>query len=43
MVAVALIPPLVVFCLLLGGAFMLLIISMICINIAGVVTFLAKG
>jgi len=51
MVAVALIPPLVVFGLLLGGgyaaqslgALLLLIINMICVNIAGVVTFLAKG
>jgi len=51
MVAVALIPPLVVFGLLLGGgfvaeslgAFLLLVINMICINIAGVMTFLIKG
>ena len=51
MVAVALIPPLVVFGLLLGGgflaestgAFFLLVINMISINIAGVVTFLSKG
>lgn len=51
MVAVALIPPLAVFGLLLGGgyvnasfnAFFLLIINMICINLAGVVTFLLKG
>jgi uncharacterized hydrophobic protein (TIGR00341 family) len=51
MVAVALIPPLVVFGLLLGGgyaaqslgAFLLLVINMICVNIAGVVTFLLKG
>lgn len=51
MVAVALIPPLVVFGLLLGGgyavqslgAFLLLIVNMICVNIAGVVTFLLKG
>ncbi|MDX1776122.1 MAG: TIGR00341 family protein [Desulfobulbales bacterium] len=51
MVAVALIPPLVVFGLLLGGgyadvsfnALLLLIINMICINLAGVVTLLIKG
>ena len=51
MVAVALIPPLVVFGLLLGGgfvgpslgAFLLLVINMICVNIAGVITFLIKG
>ncbi len=51
MVAVALIPPLVTFGLLVGGrfpaqstgAFMLLVINMICLNIAGVVTFLFKG
>jgi len=51
MVAVALIPPLVVFGLLLGGgyaaqsvgAFLLLVINMICVNIAGVITFLVKG
>jgi len=51
MVAVALIPPLVVFGLLLGGgfvtqslgAFLLLVINMICVNIAGVLTFLVKG
>lgn len=51
MVAVALIPPLVVFGLLLGGGFaaesfgalLLLVINMICVNIAGVVTFLLKG
>ena len=51
MVAVALIPPLVVFGLLLGGGFaveslgalLLLVINMICVNIAGVMTFLAKG
>ena len=51
MVAVALIPPLVVFGLLLGGgfaaqswgAFLLLVINMICVNIAGVITFLSKG
>jgi len=50
-VAVALIPPLVVFGLLLGsgfitqslGAFLLLVINMICVNIAGVFTFLVKG
>ncbi len=49
--AVALIPPLAVFGLLLGGgyasasfnAFLLLVINMICINLAGVVTFLLKG
>jgi len=51
MVAVALIPPLVVFGLLLGGGFaaeslgalLLLVINMICVNIAGVMTFLIKG
>ena len=51
MVAVALIPPLVVFGLLLGGgyvaesfgALLLLLINMICVNIAGVFTFLLKG
>ena len=51
MVAVALIPPLVVFGLLLGGGYAaesfgaleLLVINMICVNIAGVVTFLIKG
>ena len=51
MVAVALIPPLVVFGLLFGGGFtvqslgalLLLVINMICVNIAGVVTFLIKG
>jgi len=51
MMAVALIPPLAVFGLLLGGgyasasfnAFLLLVINMICINLAGVVTFLLKG
>jgi len=51
MVAVALIPPLVVFGLLLGGGFVaasfgaleLLVINMICVNIAGVITFLVKG
>ena len=51
MVAVALIPPLAVFGLLLGGgyatasfnAFLLLVINIICINLAGVVTFLLKG
>lgn len=51
MVAVALIPPLVVSGLLLGGgfvvqsfgAFLLLVMNMICINIAGVITFLFKG
>lgn len=51
MVAVALIPPLVVSGLLLGSgyfsrafdAFLLLVINMICINIAGVITFLLQG
>ncbi len=51
MVAVALIPPLVVFGLLLGAgyvhksidAFILLTVNLICINIAGVVTFLVQG
>ena len=51
MVSVALIPPLVVFGLLLGAgnfllsmkALELVAINMICINIAGVVTFLLQG
>jgi len=51
MVSVALIPPLVVFGLLLGSgnfllamkALELVAINMICINIAGVVTFLLQG
>ena len=51
MVSVALIPPLVVFGLLLGSgnsllaikALELVAINMICINIAGVVTFLVQG
>lgn len=51
MVAVALVPPLVTSGLLLGGghpvmagdAFLLLVINTICINIAGIVTFLAQG
>lgn len=51
MVSVALIPPLVVFGLLLGSgnlllslqAFELVAINMICINIAGVITFLVQG
>lgn len=51
MVAVALMPPLVTFGLLIGagelrlgwGAFMLLISNIICVNLAGVVTFIAQG
>ncbi|KPL03075.1 MAG: hypothetical protein AMJ90_04115 [candidate division Zixibacteria bacterium SM23_73_2] len=51
MVAVALLPPLVTFGLLLGsghfqmalGAMLLLLINLICINLAGVTTFLAQG
>jgi uncharacterized hydrophobic protein (TIGR00341 family) len=51
MVAVALLPPLVVFGLLAGaahiseaiGALMLFLANLICINLAGVVTFLAQG
>lgn len=51
MVAVALLPPLVNFGLLLGagyldpagGAFLLFLVNLICINLAGVVTFLLQG
>ncbi len=51
MIAVALMPPLVVFGLLLGagestlalGAFLLFVSNVICINLAGVVTFLFQG
>lgn len=51
MVAVALVPPLVTSGLLLGAghfakaadAFLLLVINTICINIAGIITFLAQG
>jgi uncharacterized hydrophobic protein (TIGR00341 family) len=51
MVAVALLPPLVAFGLLLGsghqllalGALLLFLVNIICINLAGVVTFLAQG
>jgi uncharacterized hydrophobic protein (TIGR00341 family) len=51
MVAVALLPPLVTFGLLTGagffteatGALMLFVTNLICINLAGVVTFLAQG
>ena len=51
MVAVALLPPLVTFGLLLGsgnlnmalGAMLLLLVNLICINLAGVITFLAQG
>ncbi len=51
MVAVALLPPLVTFGLLLGsghgvmalGALLLLLTNLICVNLAGVTTFLAQG
>ena len=51
MVAVALLPPLANLGLLLGsgyyplafGAFVLLVVNVICINLAGVVTFLTQG
>lgn len=51
MVAVALVPPLVASGLLLGGghfplaadAFLLLVINTICLNIAGIATFLVQG
>jgi uncharacterized hydrophobic protein (TIGR00341 family) len=51
MVAVALLPPLVVFGLLMGsghelpalGALLLFLINIICINLTGVITFLAQG
>lgn len=51
MVAVALLPPLVTFGLLIGsghgsvamGAILLFVTNLICVNLAGVVTFLAQG
>jgi len=51
MVAVALLPPLVILGMLMGagqwdmalGAMLLLLTNLICINLAGVVTFLARG
>lgn len=51
MVAVALMPPLVTFGLLMGsgiwaaafGAFLLLVTNLICVNLAGVTTFLVQG
>jgi uncharacterized hydrophobic protein (TIGR00341 family) len=51
MVAVALMPPLIVFGMLLGagdflpagGALLLLVANIVCINLAGVATFLAQG
>jgi uncharacterized hydrophobic protein (TIGR00341 family) len=51
MVAVSLLPPLVTFGLLLGSgqsdlavkAFFLFMMNLICINLAGVITFLAQG
>jgi uncharacterized membrane protein len=51
MVAVALLPPLVTFRLLLGGghpelatgAFSLFLMNLICVNLAGVTTFLVQG
>lgn len=51
MVAVALVPPLVASGMLLGegyvawagGAFLLTVANVICINLAGVATFLAQG
>ncbi len=51
MVAVALLPPLVAFGLLVGsgnyeeasGAFLLLSTNLICVNLAGVITFIAQG
>ena len=51
MVAVALMPPLIAFGLLLGsgnpaealGALLLLIANLICVNLAGVTTFLVQG
>ncbi len=51
MVAVALLPPLVTFGMLMGagewklalGAMLLLLVNLICINLAGVVTFLLRG
>ena len=51
MVAVALLPPLVTFGMLMGagecrlalGAMLLLLVNLICINLAGVLTFLLQG
>ncbi len=51
MVAVALLPPLVVFGMLLGsgfaakavGALLLLLTNLICVNLSGVITFLVQG
>ena len=51
MVAVALLPPLVTFGLLLGsgqpalatGAMSLFLVNLICVNLAGVTTFLVQG
>jgi uncharacterized membrane protein len=51
MVAVALMPPLVTFGLLMGagefrlaaGALLLLSANLICVNLAGIVTFMAQG
>ncbi len=51
MVAVALLPPLVTFGILLGAAqfelalnaFLLLLVNLICVNLAGVLTFLLQG
>lgn len=51
MVAVAILPPLVVFGMLIGaglwgpatGALLLLLINIICINLAGVITFVVQG
>lgn len=51
MVAVALLPPLVIFGLLVGaglptlasGALLLVFLNVICVNLAGVATFLARG
>jgi len=51
MVAVALLPPLAVFGMLVGagdwprasGALLLLVTNLICVNLAGVVTFMAQG
>jgi uncharacterized membrane protein len=51
MVAVALLPPLVTFGLMLGGgqptlamgAFSVFLMNLICVNLAGVVTFLMQG
>jgi uncharacterized membrane protein len=51
MVAVALLPPLITLGILIGaghwdmalGALLLLLINLICINLAGVMTFLARG